>query len=361
MKQKIHLLYVADKAGFGGIQTIFRALASSTFPPDIEPYYLFLRDLDKRFNIKRDSNKKIIYAPDSGRYSISSFFTLLKTIDEYQIDIVHLNGNKSIIFGTLASFLRPWVKFIAQEHGVSFDYKKWYLLFLQIFQSRISTFISLSHHRKHELMTMSYIPKSKIIVLYNFVDLEKFKPKIDSLPRKYTFGYVGGLSQMKGWWFFLEALQQAKKHVPTISAVIAGDGPHREKVLTMIKDLGLEKTVTFLGFQLDSSVVYHASNWLVMPSLAEACPMVLFEAQASGTPVLCSDLPVLKEIIGTSKTVVFFPTADSSGLAKQMITVVNNHKLRSAIAKRALATVEQYSLPKYIQHLATIYRSIYDQ
>jgi glycosyltransferase involved in cell wall biosynthesis len=127
----------------------------------------------------------------------------------------------------------------------------------------------------------------------NGVDCRRFKP---GTKRGDVFQvlFVGALSEDKGVDTFIETAKVVKSHYNDIKFVIASaGGPLRG----LIEEVQKEGIVEFLGFLSDEDIakLYAESHVVVFPSHDEAFGLVSLEAQASGTPVIATDIPALME------------------------------------------------------------------
>lgn len=79
---------------------------------------------------------------------------------------------------------------------------------------------------------------------------------------------------------------------------IAGEGPEREKLETIIREYHLDDKVILLGFQVNPCPYIKEADFLFLPSLHETFSMVVSEAHILGTSVIASDIPIMREVLG---------------------------------------------------------------
>lgn len=97
---------------------------------------------------------------------------------------------------------------------------------------------------------------------------------------------VGELTHRKNHEVVLRALHQLQD--PNIRYIICGKGKLQPKLETMVQQLGLTGQVSFPGYRMDLSIIYHCADCFIFPSLQEGLPFALMEAMSSGLPILCS-------------------------------------------------------------------------
>ncbi len=173
----------------------------------------------------------------------------------------------------LAEAYRQAARVIAVSHAVASDVRKYYEL------------------------------SRGIDVVLNPVDLAALQQQAlqpVSLPDKsrFTIVCVGRMSAEKGQKILIDALAHLKTQVRPISlphVMLLGDGPLRSRLERQVTALGLTEYVTFAGhISVAAPYIAHA-DLLVLPSLFEGFPNVVLEAMALKTPVLASDIPVIRQ------------------------------------------------------------------
>jgi len=358
-----NVLFVVDKSGFGGIQTIAYTLMNHSIS-NVSMTYFFLRNLDARFGMREVEHSNVLYSRSRSRYSLSSFLELVGIIRDRNIEILHLNGNKSIIFGVVAKLLYPGLRIIAHEHGGIFDYSKGYCLFVKLFGRRADLFVSLSEYRKRFLMCRCGVPAGKIRVMYNFVDTARVRRGLaegagdPSGKNEFVIGYLGGLSRIKGCDVLLRAVPILKERLGGFKVIVAGEGPARQELEVLASSLGLDDCVSFLGYVNEPARVYAGFDLMVIPSRSEAGPMCLYEAWTMGLPVIASNAPVLDEIIADRETGLLFASENPRDLAEQIISLHEDVGLRERIAAAGSREVADRSVDKYLARLTELYAAL---
>ncbi|HSQ35362.1 MAG TPA: glycosyltransferase family 1 protein [Candidatus Binatia bacterium] len=136
------------------------------------------------------------------------------------------------------------------------------------------------------------------------------------LPDKYIL-FTGTIEPRKNLTSLLRALLKLKESAIVIPLVIAGPrGWDAGEFIALRQELGDQ--VHEIGYVDGCELpgLYRDAQCFVFPSLAEGFGLPLLEALASGTPVLCSDIPVFHEIGGDLPT--YFRSGDVSDLAEKI-------------------------------------------
>ena len=154
--------------------------------------------------------------------------------------------------------------------------------------------IVLSHHDAETYN--HYDPVFKPIVVYNPLTL---KPGVSSTGTTKSFLAVGRFSrQHKGFDLLIEAfyLFSQKNHEWTLD--IVGEGVEESQYRSLIKKYNLEDRIIIHPFTNQIQTYYSKAQIYVLSSRWEGFGLVLVEAMAHGLPVVSSDLPTSKEILG---------------------------------------------------------------
>ncbi len=140
--------------------------------------------------------------------------------------------------------------------------------------------------------------EKKFLVVNNAIDSKKFvfdnkkrinKRKELNLENKFIIGSVGRFTKQKNQKFSIDVANELTKTKKNVVLLLIGSGPMLEEMKQYALQKGLEKNVVFLGNRDDMVDLYQAMDVFLMPSLFEGLGIVAVEAQAAGTPVVCTD------------------------------------------------------------------------
>ena len=143
---------------------------------------------------------------------------------------------------------------------------------------------------------------------------------------------------------------------PGAHLMLVGDGPLRPKLEARLT-VGGRRRVTFVGATSNVASYMRASDLVILPSQAEGMPCVVLEAMACGIPVVATDVPGNREVLGEEGRVgLLVPGGDPSALAEAVVTLATSSALRQKIGVSARAVIlERFD----IQRVATQYLSLY--
>lgn len=153
--------------------------------------------------------------------------------------------------------------------------------------------------------------------------------------------YVGGISPHKNLAVLVQAFALVAPRHPDVRLLLVGDDQDpflsaQQTIRDLIRAEGLEDRVQLTGFVTDHQLVglYSAAIAAVLPSLGEGFGLPAAESAACGTPMIASDLPALREVLGDGGTYVE-PT-DTVGFADAMESLIADPHLRDRRAAAAL-------------------------
>jgi glycosyltransferase involved in cell wall biosynthesis len=168
---------------------------------------------------------------------------------------------------------------------------------------------------KHDADTYrAYDPKLNTTVIYNPLTLSPGKPSEGTSKR---FLAVGRFSRRhKGFDLLIEAFRIFAKENSEWTLDIVGEGVEEPIYRKMIKDYQLEERIHIHPFTNNIQKYYSEAQVYVLNSRWEGFGLVLVEAMAHGLPVISSDLPTSREIMGDFG--MYFPNGDVNGMARRM-------------------------------------------
>src|SRR5690606_20106659 len=126
------------------------------------------------------------------------------------------------------------------------------------------------------------------------------------------------LEPYKGYSYLIEAMSTIPASERPL-AVVAGDGPERQRLESQAATAGVQDDVRFLGNRSDIPRLLAAADIFVLPSLWEGLPLAVLEAMASGLPPVVTRVGGNAEIIEDGKSGLLVPPADTQALAESLM------------------------------------------
>ena len=233
----------------------------------------------------------------------------------------------------------------------------------------VDKYIAVSHAAAHHLTATKKVPKSKISVIHNGRDLDRFGPT-DTQRRIATRAALGlrdepailtlaRLDDQKGHRHLIDALAIAARHQPNLVALLAGEGALEHRLRAQCATLGLTDRVRFLGYRRDVPELLEAADMVVLPSLYEGLPLVAIEALAAGRPMVATEVDGTPEVVIHERTGLLVPPANPVALAAAIERLLDNPELASRLAAdgRKFAH-ENFAVQRQIEQTAALYSEL---
>ena len=248
--------------------------------------------------------------------SVGSFDTFLKVVKSS--GIIQAHGHpypSSLIAGKLAKrYNKP---FVLTQHNTFIEYDNFFdnvewlndLSIGRYTLKQADRIITVSKASRDYVLSIGADP-NKITVLYNGVDIERFKPmegkreairlKLGIPQNAKVFLTVRRLVYKNGIDTLLDCAHLAIKKDPKVDFLVVGKGPDMNSVQAKISELGMQENFVLAGFVPDEDLpsYYNAADFFVLPSKSgEGLPLVALEAMACALPVIATDVGGVGEIL----------------------------------------------------------------
>ena len=202
--------------------------------------------------------------------------------------------------------------------------------------------VAVSEAMRRTLIGAGIAPK-RIAVAPNAVDATIFRPGDGTRLRKelsiekdtLVIAAAGRLSPEKGHRYLVEGFAHVRSRLPC-HLLLAGDGPERPVLESLVLSLGLRTVTTFVGWHSDVREVYWAADVVCLPSLREGMPNAVLEAMACGKPVVGSDVGGVRELLADNESGILVPPGDPQALARAVTRIVEDPELAERMGKCAL-------------------------
>lgn len=316
-----------------------------------------------------------------------SYYKLRKIIDEFKPDIVHTHAAKAGAVGRLAAFHSGVPVILHTFHGHvfhSYFSPAKTRLFLEIeryLAKRTTKIITLSQIQKNELVDEFKIaPASKFEIVPLGFDLRKFE---ENQPEKrahfrtqynisddeIAIGIVGRLVPIKNHELFLRALKKVSLNTSQrIRAFIIGDGEERSNIEQIAVSLDLkfnntnprEKNIlTFTSWIKDIDVSNAGMDIIALTSNNEGTPVSLIEAQASGKPIVSTNVGGIEDIVLKDETAFLSAVGNVDAFAQNLLKIVENDTLRIQMSAKGSDLVRsKFSYTRLCKDMGLLYNSL---
>lgn len=226
--------------------------------------------------------------------------------------------------------------------------------------------LTCTRHNVEHLRALCPEEADRIHLDYHGLDLSRFPEAaaFDEAARPVILA-VGRLIPKKGFSHLLRAAAILKQSGQAFEVRLIGEGPERGELEELVRELGLEDEVRFLGAQPNREVFRQiaASRLLVVPSVVTAdgdmdgIPNVALEAMSLGRPVVGSQISGIPEVLVPSETGFLTEPGDEAQLARHLGTLLRDAALAQEIGARARALIfERFDLRanvrRVIDHVA---------
>lgn len=222
--------------------------------------------------------------------------------------------------------------------------------FAQFLEGRLMPFVyrnvqmvTVSNSSKKAMEAIGFGKKRPIEIINPGVELDKFKPSAKTVDPSIL--YLGRLKPYKSIDTAILAFEKVRKHVPNATFTIAGEGESRKALEKLVGMLGLGGAVKFIGkVTEEAKVELYSKSWLmVQPSSVEGWGITAIEANASGTPVVASNVAGLKDSVSNPHSGYLVPWGDVEKFADRIKHILTNDKIRKEFEAGSLKWSKQFS------------------
>jgi len=364
----IKVLQITHDLNIGGLQRVVVDLAIHL---DQEIFHVGVLCLREKGPLTRElEEKNIPVFSISHRKVKTDFLTFAKAysiIRQFKPDVVHTHNTQPFIDGTMAAFLARVPVKVHTDHARNFPDKKRYMFAEWIFSHMSDRLIAVSEHTKNNLIKFEKIGASKIDVIHNGIDGNKFKLTFDVNEKKKQFGVLDRypivglgvrITKQKGITHLIRAVSMLIDTLPDTCLLIAGDGPLQNSLKQEAVELGVAEHIRFVGPQNNMNDILQIIDIFALPSLWEGLPLVILEAMAAKKPIIATNVGGNTEVIKDNLNGILVDPERPDLLADAIISLAGNKTLMEQIANNAYSSYEKnYS----VSAMAGKYMKLYAQ
>ncbi|MBT7558024.1 glycosyltransferase family 4 protein [Candidatus Woesearchaeota archaeon] len=339
MISKINILHTEWSDGWGGQE--IRILAESLeFIKRGYGVSIAAQPNSQLIQKAREANISVLPLTMNKGFNIGAILKLIKFIKINKVNIIHTHSSVDSRTGGIAGRIAG-IKVVRSRH-ISMPVSKSWLTWFQ-YMKLANRVITSGEFIKQELIKVNKMLPERIVSAPAGVDEKRFSINKEASNIKVEFkidkdcfiiGMVSVIRSWKGHEFVIRAMESLKKKIPNVHLLIVGDGPVKEKVLSLIKELSLEESITLVGYQKDPVPFYQVMDVVVLPSYAgEATSQTLPQAMLMGKPVISTNIGGLPEVVIDRETGLIVLPKDSKSIYQAVLELFSDANLRDTIVK----------------------------
>ncbi len=297
--------------------------------------------------------------------------TLLR---ELSPDVLHTHqiGAAWYLGQAARSLGRPPV--LHTEHGNEFARSRCWLknvkvrLFLRQTAKYIGQFCCVSDEIARGVTHWWTVPRAKVAVVPNgiptrgltdVVNSQLFRKTLGISENALVVGTVGRLVEVKRHDLLIRAVSRLVPAIPELHLILVGDGPMREKLVDLARELNIDERVHFAGYQPHPEQYLRIMDVFALTSRSEGFPVSLLEGWVAGLPVVCSAVGGIPDVVTSGRDGLLFPSGDEEALVSSLSSLIADRGLRAMLGSAGNQLVrERYSLERMASEYESRYRAM---
>lgn len=183
---------------------------------------------------------------------------------------------------------------------------------------------------------LSDLPEHAVHWIPNGVDIVRFRPseiKTDNDENgRFEILSVGRFVKLKGYETLIRSLARLINRGMKVHLTLVGSGPELAPSKELSRQLGIAESVSFIGRvpHEEMAQIYQQADAFVLPSFTEGMSLAVLEAMSSGLPIIATDIPANREVLGGAA--IFVPPGNVSEFDNAIMKLVTDSEKRRSLA-----------------------------
>ena len=307
------------------------------------------------------------------KYDFSIIFRIIRLLKLYNIHVIYSFLFISNIIGRIAGRLAQTPVIISSERSSNYKRKGHEIFFEKITQGLYDLIIANSQNGKNFLIKEKRIQPIKIRVIYNGIDLDRFKIKCNGNKIKSEFGIpqyakviglIARYKPAKNHRMFFRLAKEIIDKYPDVYFCCIGDASlkyqnYYNELLEFLDKLEINERIILAGKRFDIPDIINMMDISVLTSSWEGLSNTLIESMAAGVPVVVTDVSDNSLILKNGINGFVVPINDVDTMSQKIDILLNNEKLRIEIGNRNRKRVETlFSVDKMVKNTENIFKEL---
>ncbi len=367
--KKHKIMFLITSLSMGGAERHVLLLARELLKYEMfEPIITTLSSGGVFYQQAIEAGIRVISLKRFNRYDLSTIIRLFFLLRKEKVSILHSHMYFSNFIGRIAGRLAGVPIIIATEHGISLWKNKFLIIFDRFSHKLSDRIITVSELSRQVRIKREKIDKNKILTIHNFINIEDFdlNEQIDqklaaryNIQNTFNIGMMTRLTKNKRVNDAIIAMKNIGSDFPDIRLIILGEGPEKNNLIQLTKNLNLEDKVIFTGYQSDIKSWLGLIDIFLLISKMEDFPVSLLEAMACAKPVIATKVGGIPEIVQDRITGFLINPEAPGELAEKIIWMVQHKEEMKKMGLRGRNYIENhFSNEIILPQLINLYQSL---
>lgn len=302
-----------------------------------------------------------------------ALFPLVNRLRAINPDVLLLHGQWGAFIGAIAAKLAGIERFIyvAQWPAFYTDWDLWRVVRNRVLEAVPCRFaqrvVAVSRRNYYEFLLRKLVRSDRLVCIPNPVEIDRLPDPSTAQERRASLGFtseycnvlsIGRLADQKrvDWLLYSwarVAARGAKAHL-----WVVGDGPERERLLALTRELQIGHSCTFLGERLNGIEYIAAADIVAMTTMYESFGLVALEAMACGVPVVANQVAGVEDTVRNDIDGYLVPPGDIDAFADALLTLIEHPERRNEMGENGRVRAREFSkrvvMPHYLSLIQTI-------
>lgn len=271
-------------------------------------------------------------------------------------DVVHTHNNDPLLYAGPAARLAGVPVVLQTRHGQAVGTSRRHRTAVRLAAALARRVVCVSDDSLR-VAAREGIPERKLLTIHNGIDTCRFEyvgPRVNG-----PAVMVARMVPAKGGDVLLRAVQQVLRVRPDFRLVMVGDGAALPGLIRLAGELGVERSVQFLGEVSDVPAVLASASLFVLPSHTEGVSLTVLEAMARGLPVVSTRVGGTPEVVDDPATGLLVPPADPDALAAALLRVWADPSVGRQMGQAGRERVERrFDVREMTRQYEALYRQL---
>jgi len=207
------------------------------------------------------------------------------------------------------------------------------------------------------------VSSGRIETVYNFINPKFFNPNLENSENrkkhdKRVIIHISNLRAVKRPLDVIKIFHSIHRVMgDSVVMQVVGEGPMEYEMEALVEELGIEKSVRFMGVRSNVGPLIAAADLMLLPSQQESFGLTALEAMACGVPVIASRVGGLPEVIDDGRSGFLFTVGNTDEAAEKAVRLLKDKELYKSIQQEALNDAQhKFSMNKIVDQYEKLYK-----